>query len=333
LEFKLKKDNRWMTRLRYSYQPFAGRVFLEHLLGFNRSIGNRIPIAADSSQLSCDPVFIVSAGRSGSTLLRSMLAAGGQIAIPAETQMIHSLPIKFNAARRLGWENQARLIISTFESHHNFPLWQIDLSETYQRVITMTIEERSLARIIDEVFSTYARQAFPTAKLWGDQSPIHTLYMPDILRIFPRVKFLHLLRDGRDVVSSKVVKNGDESLFSAVHRWKTCYKRSRQIQKIVGPGQFLEVRYESLVTSPESVLQQICEFIGVDYSASMLDYWKLPSTVEHKFKTFHKNLQKPVFSTSIGSWKERLNSQQLAIVMKTIKPELEYLGYLEEKKL
>lgn len=317
-----------MTRLRYTNQPFPAKVLLESLLGCRRSIFNQITITTTSAQLSCDPVFIVSAGSSGSTLLRSMLAAGGQIAIPAETQMIHTLPLKFSAARRLGWENQARLIISTFESHHNFPLWQVDLSEAYQRALHLPPPQRSLARVIDEVFLTYARQAFPAAKVWGDQSPIHALYMPDILRIFPRVKFLHLLRDGRDVVASKVVKNVDESLYSAVHRWKTCYKRSRQIQKKVDPGQFLEVRYEALVASPERVLQQISNFIGVGYTASMLDYWKLPSTIEHKHKTHHQNLAKPVFSTSIGSWKERLSDPQLEFIMKTIQPELEQLGYL-----
>lgn len=317
-----------MTQLRYTYQPFPARVLFESLVGCSRSILNHVPISTSSSQLSCDPVFIVSAGRSDSTFLRSILAAGGQIAIPAETQMIHTLPVKFSAARRLGWENQVRLIISTFESHHNFPLWQVDLAEAYQRTIHLPSPERSLARVIDEVFMTYARQAFPAAKVWGDQSPIHALYMPDILRIFPRVKFLHLLRDGRDVVASKVVKNGDESLYSAVHRWKTCLKRSRQIQKKVDPGQFLEVRYEALVTTPEPVLQQISNFIGVGYTDSMLDYWKLPSTIEHKHKTHHQHLSKPVFSTSIGSWQERLTDPQLAFIMKTIQPELEQLGYL-----
>lgn len=258
-----------------------------------------------------------------------MLAAGGQTAIPAETQMIHTLPIKFNAARGLGWENQARLIIATFESHHNFPLWGIDLAEAYQKALSLKPQERSLARVIDEVFLTYSSQVFPESKVWGDQSPIHALYMPDILSIFPKVKFLHLLRDGRDVVASKVVKNGDESLYSAVHRWKTCIKRSRQIQKKIAGQQFLEVRYEELVTAPEATLHQVCEFIGIDYDQRMLDYWKLPSTVEHKHKTYHQNLAKPVFSTSIGSWKDRLSNQQLAFIMNTIQPELESLGYLK----
>ncbi len=326
----MNKNTRWMTLLRYTYQPFHARVLLSRLLGCSRVIANRVPIRAEESPLSCDPVFIVSAGRSGSTLLRSMLAAGEQIAIPAETQMIHTLPIKFNATRKLGWDNQARLIIATFESHPNFPLWGVDLSDAYQRVLKLEPRERSLARVIDEVFLTYARQAFPTAKIWGDQSPIHALYMPDILNIFPGVKFLHLLRDGRDVVASKVVKNGDESLYSAVHRWKTCVKRSRQIQNKVGPQQFFEVRYEDLVTAPEHILNQVCDYIGIDYDQRMLDYWKLPSTVEHKYKTYHQNLTKPVFSSSIGSWKERLSSQQLAFIMETIHQELEFLGYLEK---
>jgi hypothetical protein len=301
-----------------------------YLNGIWRSSAKRFPLAAEPGQLRSSPVFIIGAGRSGTTLLRSMLVASGQIAIPAETQIIHRLAILFNTSRSLGWEDQARLVIAAFESHRFFPLWQVDLAEVYPKVLALPKQERSLARIIDEVYTSYAAQAFPRAKVWGDQSPLHTFYLPYIHRIFPQARYIHMLRDGRDVTASLVSRYGDGHLFESVLRWKTSLKRVKQLQGIISPDQFIEIRYEALVRQPELTLSQVCKFIGIDYSPSMLDYWKLPSTIEHKHYSYHKNLEKPVFDSSIGKWKEVLNLSQQQYVHKEIRRELQQLGYLEQ---
>lgn len=261
--------------------------------------------------------------------MRSMLAAGGQIAIPAETQILHTLPKKFNATRRQGWEEQVRRVIASFENHHNFPLWQVNLADAYQKALNLPENERSLARIINEVNFAYAAQAFPDARVWGDQSPLHTFYLPYIKRVFPMARYMHLLRDGRDVVSSMVTRHGNDYLFEAVLRWKTSLKRIRRFQKELSTDRFIEIRYEDLVRKPEPTLQKVCMFIGIDYTPRMLDYWKLPTTIEHKYESYHKNLGKPVFDSSIGKWRERLTKPQQDYVMKNLAKELRELGYMD----
>lgn len=323
----MSKKNRVMTRLKYAHIPMGLRKFVCLIRKIGHSHGEQYPLFRETDLQSEQPVFIISSGRSGTTLLRSMLVAGGKIAIPTETQIIHTLPVKFNTTRGLSWEDRACLIIADFERHHNFPLWQVNLAETYQKVLALPENERSLARIINEVYFTYARQAFPEATVWGDQSPIHTFYLPYIHKVFPRARYVHLLRDGRDVISSMVARHGDEYLYEAVYRWKTSLKRVKTFQKRISPSLFLEVRYEELVSNPTASLQQVCKFIGIEYSPIMLDYWKLPTTIEHKHNSFHKNLGKPVFDSSIGKWKERLTIEQQAYVMKHIDRELTSLGY------
>ena len=139
---------------------------------------------------------------------------------------------------------------------------------------------------------------------------------------------MHLLRDGRDVISSMVERHGGDYIHEAAYRWKTSIRRTHEIQKRLPPEQYLEVRYERLATDSENTLKEICMFLEVEYKAAMLDYWKLPSTIEHKFKSFHKNLEKPVFSSSIGKWRERLNPVQQEYVLSQISGELRELGYL-----
>jgi protein-tyrosine sulfotransferase len=326
----VNKKSKTITRLRYTYIPMPVREFVSTIAHIGNTFSRHYPLYRPTDLQFDQPVFIISSGRSGTTLMRSMLVAGGKIAIPAETQIIHMLPVKYHTTRGLGWEDQVRLIIASFESHRNFPLWQVNLAEAYQRVLALPENERSLARIINEVYFTYAAQAFPEAHVWGDQSPIHTFYLPYIKKVFPKARFMHLLRDGRDVVSSMVTRHGDDYLFEAVLRWKTSLRRISHFQTGLAAEQYIEVRYENLVREPEPTLQTVCSFIGIDYDPVMLDYWKLPTTIEHKYKTFHQNLGKPVFASSIGKWKERLNQQQQDYVIRNLAVDLHKLGYLEK---
>ena len=82
---------KWDIQKKYRYTPvFQARVE-NTWSGIARKLFNRYPLSDHKGTLSCQPVFVISAGRSGTTLLRSMLAASFQIAIPPETQIIHLL--------------------------------------------------------------------------------------------------------------------------------------------------------------------------------------------------------------------------------------------------
>ena len=256
-----------------------------------------------------------------------MLAAGGQVAIPPEIQVLPKLPVKFQAYHYLGWDDLCRLIVAEFESSHYFDVWDIDLNSVYKSLFSLANNERSLARIINTVMMEYASQKFPDALKWGDQSPLNTFYLPYIKKIFPHAQYLHLVRDGRDVVSSMVKRHGDAYLEEAVYRWNTSISRVRSFQKKVGPEILLEIRYEDLVQYPEKTLTRVCHFIHIDYTSAMLNYWKMPTTIESKVDSFHKNLEKPVFASSIGAWKDRLTTEQQKYILRKISRCLQETGY------
>jgi hypothetical protein len=271
-------------------------------------------------------LFIISSGRAGTTLLRSMLVVGGQIAIPPESYVIGTAVRKFLSLSILGWADLSRLIVALFESHPEFPLWNINLQPAYDAALNLPPSEQSLARVIDEVFKRYGQQQFPQAAIWGDQSPANTLHLPRVFRTFPQAKYLHLLRDGRDVIASMVGK-GDE-LADSTTRWRTCIQRALALQKRLRAEQFLTVRYESLVSNPRDTLAHVCEFSGVEYLDEMLDFWRSPTTVEHKHYEHHRNLGRPVFTTSIGGWQERLSPPEQEYVLSHISDLLRSLEYM-----
>ena len=164
-------------------------------------------------------------------------------------------------------------------------------------------------------------------EFWGEQSPIHTLYAPWIYRVFPRGKYLHLLRDGRDAIASMIER--DYSLAYSTQRWMVSVKRTYALRSVLANDQFLEIRYEDLVSGPEETLRQVANFVGIEFRSEMLDYWKLPTTIEHKFMEHHRNLNKPVFTSSIGKWRERLTPEQQQYVMKKAAALLKQLHYTD----
>jgi hypothetical protein len=254
-----------------------------------------------------------------------MLVVGGQIAIPPESLVIPAAVRRFLSLRHLGWADLSRLIVSLFESTAHFDLWKTNLYPVYQVLLTMPEPERSLARVIDEVFKCYTEQQFPEAILWGDQSPGNTLHLPRVYRTFPGARYLHLIRDGRDAISSMVARG--RTVEETTLRWKTSIKAAVNLQDQIGPEQFLEVRYESLVREPLRTLADTCTFLGIEYLPSMLDFWKQPTTLEHRVYEHHRNLAKPLFTDSIGKWTERLSIEEQQYVTSQIADWLQYFGH------
>lgn len=286
----------------------------------------RYPLAGGRGSLSCRPLFIMGAPRSGTTLLRSMLVAGGEAAIPPEAQVIGKAARKFRALHFLGWPDLCRLTLAQFEGSGQFDLWELNLAPLHRTVLEIPSGERSYARLVDEVFRFYSQTHFPDAHFWGDQSPIHTLYLPWIAAAFPQARYLHLLRDGRDAIASAVEKG--RTVQYATERWLASVHRAADLGRRLPGEQFLELRYEQLVSEPEGSLRRVTDFLQISYRPVMLDYWRRPTTVEHRRFPSHRGLQRPVFTDSIGRWQERLTTEQQRYVSEKIAPELRRFGYL-----
>ena len=99
--------------------------------------------------------------------------------------------------------------------------------------------------------------------------------MPRISRALPEARFVHLIRDGRDVALSqreRVIDDEDVTMAAMAERWQRRIAAAREGAAEVKPGVYLEVRYEDLVGDTETTLREICEFIGLDFDPAMLDY-------------------------------------------------------------
>ena len=109
---------------------------------------------------------------------------------------------------------------------------------------------------------------------WIDATPGHTLMVPALLHLFPGASFLHIVRDGRAVVSSMMssgFKTHWASDFTTACRTWVHYARKGLEAAGTNPDRILEVRYEDLTRRPRSELERIFEFLGDQPSARSVE--------------------------------------------------------------
>ncbi len=216
------------------------------------------------------PLFVVGCPRSGTTLLQSMLAAHPQIVSFPESHFFNRLISARPWMRRLGLASRmARPRFHAFlrEIHHEE---MVSLLPWY--AITMRQYVRAFRAALNRIAAQLG------ARYWLEKTPGHLHYIPFIERWMPDACFIHILRDGRDVVASLYevthrhpeVWGGAREIEAGIARWQEDVRLSLRYRG--RPGHHI-VRYEALVEHPRPVLESLCTFLQLPFDAAMLsDY-------------------------------------------------------------
>lgn len=267
--------------------------------------------------------FIVGSGRSGTTLLQVMLATHPEITLPNETGF-YSL-IRRKNLRRLGELTTPEAFAAGFDaalSHWRFREFGVEPERVQQlcqhrspswetlflAILTAVAEKRGASRI-------------------GEKSPRHIDYLGLLARRFPDARFIHMIRDPRAVASSYHRTFGIRSIGAKCQLWKRAIEQHHRFAVALG-DRYMTVRYEDLVGEPERQLRAVCDFLECQFSPAMLDYHSrdhlgfAPQQMHHM-----QNTLKPVFTSSLDSWKQELSMDQIALVEHALGDQMEQFGY------
>lgn len=191
--------------------------------------------------------FIGGAGHSGSTLLGLVLGAHPQVFYAGEARKSvflgdESKPLKKRACKLCG------LTCPVWGGLH--PSAEEDLYETLSRRTGKPI-------VVDSTKSTDWHHA-QLARLSGTGAS---------------TTLVHLMRDGRAVVNSRIRKYPEEAPRAIIEAWLAQIARTDELVAAF-PGDVVRVRYEELASAPERTVQRICEALGVAYDPAMLRFWE-----------------------------------------------------------
>lgn len=125
-------------------------------------------------------------------------------------------------------------------------------------------------------------------------------------KIFPEAKFIHLLRDPRDVARSSIGMNWAGNVYYGVDHWLDTERSWDRLVTCLGNNQSVEVRFEKLISEPVNTLEYVCDFLDVTYTDEMFNYEK------------NSTYSKPDI-TLINQWKKKLNCNELKCVEYKVK--------------
>jgi hypothetical protein len=289
------------------------------------------PVRVADDDGGCEPFFIVTAGRSGSTLLRAIINRDPSLCIPPESHVLGPVSRKFKRCFRfLPWEYVVRAVGSEFESRvPGFGFWKLDMHPYYARALALAPEQRSLAKLIDLVYVQYLEQKKPGASRWGDKTIGNAMFLPSIDQLFPTARYILLIRDGRDAAVSLVAADTTPvtDLGRAADYWVRSVTLSRAFVAGLHPARHLEVRYEDLVREPERVVERVYDFLGVPFRAEVLDVSETIAQLGDADREIHRGLRRPINTDSIGKWRRALDRTQQEALQRQIAAKLHELGY------
>jgi hypothetical protein len=243
--------------------------------------------------------FIVGVGRSGTTLLRLMLDSHPDMAIPPET---HFLPLLIKDAAQMAGAGAlkragravAQAVTRRGEAHrvaglitdaHTWGDFHID-AEVFRRELD-AIRPFSLPDAVRRFYSLYAARFGKSRH--GDKTPNYITGMAEISAVLPEARFIHLVRDGRDVAASfkRMWFGRGEDVSAQAAYWLSSIRDARQ--QAQGLKHYMEMRFEDLVLKPAESLRNICDFIEIQYDEAMLRYHEHSRERLDEFADWHKN--------------------------------------------
>ena len=250
------------------------------------------PRAHSSNSFVDRPLFLVGSERSGTTLLRLMLDHHPRISFFFEFQYAVSMMPEIG-----GWPD-----LKTYHQHLR--------SDRIFGATLLTIDESlDYPRLID----SFLRQ-----KRDRDGKPLvgATVHyeFDRLLRIWPDARFIHLVRDGRDVARSVIEMGWAGNTHAAVDRWIMAETLWSSLSRELPPDRRMEVKYEDLIGRPRESLMKLCEWIGVPYDPEMLNY---------PFDSTYR----PPSPSKIDQWKTKLTPAAIRLAESRIGPLLLERGY------
>jgi len=251
-----------------------------------------------------------------------MLLSAGNFAIyRAESQVFHTLEPAFGD---LGNDETKKRLLPDWYNSRLFKATGLN-SETLQAKIMQDC--RNAGDFLRIVMEETARSQ--GVKRWAECTPDHILYLPRIKQTIPNALVIHIIRDGRDVALSmekqgwpqQLPWDGRERRMAGGVYWEWMTRQGCKDGAQLG-ADYIEIRYEDLVTKPREVLSHLSSFIGQE-----LDYDEIQRVAIGSVSRPNTSFQEEQGASPIGRWKKFYSPEQIAIFETLTEKWLAELGY------
>lgn len=258
------------------------------------------------------PIFIGGAPRSGLTLFRLMLDGHPAISCGPDTGHIALTMTSADFETTLGGLHKEHFLLDPATVRENFA-----------SAIAAPMEKRA---------------ALAGKPRWADKTAFNILVFEQLARLFPTAKFIHLVRDGRDVAASLLERrwrapNGAlfdhcASAKAAGRYWAALAARGLAAEEAESlAGRILRIRYEDLAQRPQDAARRLCAFLGEDFAPAMTAIEnRKPALAGLELETSER-LRQPVNARAVGRWRRDLHRASTEAIYAAHRPIFDRLQY------
>ncbi len=263
------------------------------------------------------PVFVGGAGRSGKTLVRWMLSSHSRIVVSRRTEMWPRFYGRFGDLRRP--ENFERCLRAMLDR---------------KQIASLGPDPERLRRDFWQGAPTYARlfELFheqylqPSGKArWGDQTGLIERYADEVISAYPGARIVHLIRDPRDRHEAVAVRDPRRpgALGQSTATWLSSVALARRNLERY-PDSYLLVRYETLVTSPERTMRDVCAFLDEEFEPAMV---RMEGVRRYDNQRAAAADGSPISTAFVGRYRHRLSPCELAFIQTIARQQMLAFGY------
>lgn len=276
------------------------------------------------------PFFIVGSARSGTTMLRLMLNAHPEVAVPPESRFITELYVDGGVTKDQSTSGPGTRTIDpdrflgALARHRRFQTWDLPISAVAAEIAELDARP-TYADAIAATFRAYARaQGKPR---WGDKTPRYVEHIPLLSDLWADARFIHLIRDGRNVALSYAdVSFGPKTVGRAARVWSTRVRAGCSVGRALDGDRYLEVRYEDLVDDAAGQVKSICTFLDLEFDPGMLEYTeRARGSVLPRAAVYNPNVMQP--PTQTRAWQTSMPEGHVAAFEAVAGDLLNDLGY------
>ncbi|MEO2050431.1 MAG: sulfotransferase [Allomuricauda sp.] len=269
-------------------------------------------------------VYIVGVGRSGTSLLQSMLNAHSKMVSLPETQFFRKYVAnrkKREAIERKGAAGFKSILLNDpviarlkidIEDLRTLHSGNLDIIEVYQEILSIFKSRKNTEIVVDK-------------------DPRNIDFIPCMTAIFETPKIIHIVRDPRDVVLSKTKAKWSAGRPYWLHamigeaQLNFCHKNTRNLTT----DNLLRVCYEELLADPSEILTKISSFIGVQFESSMLDFQDSAKALVSKEELQWKSETiGPLLRNNSNKWSKEFTSRQIRLIEKVSKFSMKHFNYV-----
>lgn len=278
--------------------------------------------------MAAEPIFLMSSERSGSNLITRIFDNHSQYRAPPAVHLLRILGenlFRYGDLRSArNWSTLVDDCVALFDS--KLGMWTIDTSDVER--LASTCSSGSLGSLILSLYRAEA-EAARKASFFVKENQLYTV-APIILESCPTARFVHLVRDPRDMALSWLKA---AALRGGPVRAATVWAADQQgflalSSQIIATRRVARMTYEELIGDAAHVLERVSAILGISYEPDALAFHRSAGVIANAAAVADwSNTARPLMTDNIGKYRSGLRADQIAFIEATCGNLMEVFGY------